>query len=59
LKRLLYVGSSRAKYLLWIAAEDDINGDWSLALGKFNEGRNVPKGIKGFERLNNIKVNQV
>ena len=59
LKRLLYVGSSRAKYLLWIAVEDDINGDWSLARGKNNEGRNVPKGIKGFERLNNVKVHQV
>jgi hypothetical protein len=56
MKRLLYVGSSRAKYLLWIAAEDDIGGDWSKIIGSYIAGRNIPTGKKGFERLYNVKV---
>jgi len=56
-KRLLYVGTSRAKNLLNIAMLEDVSsndmGDYLRAL---NPDRNVPKNKKGLKRLFNISI---
>lgn len=58
-KRLIYVGSTRAKYLLNLAILEDVE---SSELGEFlrqiNNSRNVPKNKKGFGRLLNININK-
>lgn len=56
-KRLLYVGTSRAKNLLNIAMLDDVeNTDMGDFLRAFAPGRNVPKNKKGLKRLLNITI---
>ena len=56
-RRLLYVGSSRAKNLLNIAMLEDIEkGDMGDFLRAIAPGRNVPKNKKGLKRLLNITV---
>lgn len=56
-KRLLYVGSSRAKYFLEMACLEDVeSSDMGEYLRNLNEHRNVPKNKKGFGRLLNLKV---
>ena len=56
-KRLLYVGTSRAKNLLNIAMVDDVeNSDMGDFLRAFAPGRNVPKNKKGLKRLLNINI---
>lgn len=56
-KRLLYVGSSRAKKLLNIAMLEDVD---SSSMGDFIRDlapdRNVPKNKKGLKRLLNISI---
>lgn len=56
-KRLIYVGSSRAKYFLELAFLEDVEGnEIGDFLRKLNEHRNVPKNKKGFGRLLSLKV---
>lgn len=56
-KRLLYVGSSRAKNLLSIAMLEDIEGnDMGDFLRSIAPDRNVPKNKKGLKRLLNVTV---
>lgn len=55
-KRLIYVGSSRAKYYLEIAFLEDLeNNEIGDYLKRFDENRNVPKNKKGFAKLLNLK----
>lgn len=57
-RRLLYVGTSRAKNLLNIAMLEDIDSsDMGDFLRNIAPGRNVPKNKKGLKRLLNITVN--
>ena len=56
-RRLLYVGTSRAKNLLNIAMLEDIeSNDMGDFLRNIAPGRNVPKNKKGLKRLLNITV---
>ena len=56
-KRLLYVGTSRARNLLNIAMLDDVeNTDMGDFLRTIAPGRNVPKNKKGLKRLLNITI---
>lgn len=56
-RRLLYVGSSRAKSLLNIAMLEDVeSGDTGDFIRSLAPGRNVPKNKKGLKRLLNISV---
>lgn len=56
-RRLLYVGSSRAKNLLNIAMLEDVeNGDMGDFIRDLAPGRNVPKNKKGLKRLLNISM---
>ena len=56
-RRLLYVGSSRAKNLLNIALLEDIeSSDMGDFLRSIAPGRNVPKNKKGLKRLLNITL---
>ena len=56
-KRLMYVGTSRAKNLLNIAMlEDVLSEDMGTYLKKLNPDRNVPKNKKGLKRLLNISI---
>ena len=56
-KRLLYVGTSRARNLLNIAMLDDVeNTDMGDFLRTIAPGRNVPKYKKGLKRLLNITI---
>lgn len=56
-RRLLYVGSSRAKNLLNIAMLEDIEkGDMGDFLRAIAPGRNVPKNKKGLKRLLSVTV---
>ena len=56
-RRLLYVGTSRAKNLLTIAMLEDVEGDeMGDFLRSIAPGRNVPKNKKGLKRLLNITV---
>ena len=53
----LYVGTSGAKTLLYIARLEDVSND-SMAdyLRDLNPDRNVPKNKKGLKRLLNISI---
>ena len=54
-RRLLYVGSSRAKNVLSIAMLEDIEGnDMGDFLRSIAPNRNVPKNKKGLKRLLNV-----
>lgn len=56
-KRLLYVGTSRAKNLLNIAFLEDVESDeMGDYLRDLNPDRNVPKNKKGLKRLLNISI---
>ena len=56
-RRLLYVGTSRAKNLLSIALLEDIeNDEMGDFLRNFAPGRNVPKNKKGLKRLLNVTL---
>lgn len=56
-KRLLYVGTSRAKNLLNIAMLEDVSTeDMGDYLRELNPERNVPKNKKGLKRLLNISI---
>lgn len=56
-RRLLYVGSSRAKNLLNIAMLEDVeSGDMGDFIRSLAPGRNVPKNKKGLKRLLNISM---
>ncbi len=56
-KRLLYVGTSRAKNLLNIAMLEDVaTGDMGAYLHDLNPERNVPRNKKGLKRLLNISI---
>lgn len=56
-KRLLYVGTSRAKNLLNIAMLEDVSSDdMGDYLRTLNPDRNVPKNKKGLKRLFNISI---
>ena len=56
-RRLLYVGSSRAKNVLSIAMLEDINGnDMGDFLRSIAPNRNVPKNKKGLKRLLSVSV---
>ena len=56
-KRLLYVGTSRAKNFLNIAFLEDITSDeMGDYLRELNPDRNVPKNKKGLKRLLNISI---
>lgn len=56
-KRLLYVGTSRAKHLLNIAFLEDVESDeMGDYLRKLNPDRNVPKNKKGLKRLLNVSI---
>ena len=56
-RRLLYVGSSRAKSLLNIAMLEDVeSGDTGDFIRSLAPGRNVPKNKKGLKRLLNISM---
>lgn len=56
-RRLLYVGSSRAKNVLNIAMIEDIDGnDMGDFLRSIAPNRNVPKNKKGLKRLLNVTV---
>ncbi len=56
-RRLLYVGSSRAKNLLNIAMLEDVgSGDMGDLIRRLAPGRNVPKNKKGLKRLLNIDL---
>ena len=56
-KRLLYVGTSRAKNLLNIAMLEDVSSDdMGDYLRTLNPDRNVPKNKKGLKRLLNISI---
>lgn len=56
-RRLLYVGTSRAKDILNIAMLEDVeNSDMGDLLREFAPGRNVPKNKKGLKRLLNITI---
>lgn len=56
-RRLLYVGSSRAKNLLYIALLDDVDSSEMDDLMKsIAPGRSVPKNKKGLKRLLNISI---
>ena len=56
-RRLLYVGSSRAKNVLSIAMLEDINGnDIGDFLRSIAPNRNVPKNKKGLKRLLSVSV---
>lgn len=56
-RRLLYVGSSRAKSLLNIAMLEDVeSGDMGDFIRSLAPGRNVPKNKKGLKRLLNISM---
>lgn len=54
-RRLLYVGTSRAKNLLNIAMLEDVeNSDMGDFLRNIAPGRNIPKNKKGLKRLLNV-----
>ena len=56
-RRLLYVGSSRAKNVLNIAMLEDIEeNDMGDFLRSIAPNRNVPKNKKGLKRLLNVTV---
>lgn len=56
-KRLLYVGTSRAKNLLNIAMLEDVSSDdMGDYLRTLNPDRNIPKNKKGLKRLLNISI---
>ena len=56
-RRLLYVGSSRAKNLLNIAMLEDVeSGNMGDLMRNIAPGRNVPKNKKGLKRLLNVTV---
>ena len=56
-RRLLYVGTSRAKNLLNIAMLEDIEcSDMGDFLRSIAPGRNVPKNKKGLKRLLNVTI---
>ena len=56
-RRLLYVGSSRAKNLLYIALLDDVDSSEMDDLMKsIAPGRSVPKNKKGLKRLLNVTM---
>lgn len=56
-RRLLYVGTSRAKNLLSIAMFEDVEGDeMGDFLRSIAPGRNVPKNKKGLKRLLNVTI---
>lgn len=56
-RRLLYVGSSRARSLLNIAMLEDVDsGDIGDFIRAIAPGRNVPKNKKGLKRLLNISI---
>lgn len=56
-RRLLYVGSSRARSLLNIAMLEDVgSGDIGDFIRTIAPGRNVPKNKKGLKRLLNISI---
>ena len=56
-KRLLYVGCSRARYILELAILEDIMAsEYSNCLRAIDPSRNVPKNRKGLERLFNVKL---
>lgn len=56
-RRLLYVGTSRAKDILNIAMLEDIEtADIGDLIRKFAPERNVPKNKKGLKRLLNITI---
>jgi superfamily I DNA and RNA helicase len=56
-RRLLYVGTSRAKNLLNIAMLEDVESDEMADFIKsIAPGRNVPKNKKGLKRLLNITI---
>ena len=56
-RRLLYVGSSRAKNLLNVAMLEDIeSSDMGDFIRSIAPGRNVPKNKKGLKRLLNVNM---
>lgn len=56
-KKLLYVGSSRAKSFLNIAMKEDVNtNDMGDYMRNLAPERNVPKNKKGLKRLLNVVV---
>ena len=56
-RRLLYVGSSRAKNLLKIAMLEDVEtGDMGTLVREIAPGRNVPKNKRGLKRLLNMTI---
>ena len=56
-RRLLYVGSSRAKNLLKIAMLEDVEaGDVGTLVKEIAPGRNVPKNKRGLKRLLNVNI---
>lgn len=56
-RRLLYVGSSRAKNLLNIAMYEDVESeDMGHFIRSLGPGRNVPKNKKGLKRLLNVSI---
>lgn len=57
IRRLVYVGCSRAKYLLSIATLEDLDSnEFGDFLRQMNPLRNVPKNKKGFSRLLNVNL---
>lgn len=57
MKKLIYVGSSRAKYLLTLAINEDLDqNEIGEYLKETNIKRNVPKNKKGFGRLFHLEV---
>ena len=56
-KRLLYVGSSRAKNYLEIAMNQDVDdGDLGDYIRTLNPDRVLPKNKKGLKRLFNVEI---
>lgn len=56
-KRLLYVGTSRAKDILNVAMLEDVeNSDMGDLIKSLAPDRNVPKNKKGLKRLLNISI---
>lgn len=56
-RRLVYVGCSRAKFILNIAIHEDIEShEIGDCLRQINPSRNVPKNKKGIGRLLNVKM---